>query len=56
MTAGMGDVVIAPLFEALRRRGVRFELGCEVERLELAPDRPGLAAVHLRAGASVALG
>ncbi len=25
MTAGMGDVVIAPLYQALRRRGVRFE-------------------------------
>jgi uncharacterized protein with NAD-binding domain and iron-sulfur cluster len=48
MTAGMGDVVIAPTYEVLRRRGVRFELGCEVERLELAPDRPRLAAVHLR--------
>ncbi len=56
MTAGMGDVVIAPLYEALRRRGVRFELGCEVERLELASERPGLAAVHLRAGTSVRSG
>ena len=25
MRAGMGDVVFAPLYEALRRRGVRFE-------------------------------
>src|SRR3954468_20724510 len=25
MSAGMGDVVIAPLYQALRRRGVRFE-------------------------------
>ncbi len=25
MTAGMGDVVIAPLYQALRRRGVTFE-------------------------------
>jgi uncharacterized protein with NAD-binding domain and iron-sulfur cluster len=48
MTAGMGDVVIAPLYQALRRRGVNFELNCEVERLELEPDRPRVAAVHLR--------
>jgi hypothetical protein len=48
MTAGMGDVVIAPLYDALRRRGVRFRLSCEVERIELRDDRPALAAVHLR--------
>jgi uncharacterized protein with NAD-binding domain and iron-sulfur cluster len=48
MTAGMGDVVIAPLYQALQRRGVNFELNCEVERIELAPDRPRVEAVHLR--------
>jgi uncharacterized protein with NAD-binding domain and iron-sulfur cluster len=56
MTAGMGDVVIAPLYQALRRRGVGFDLNCEVESLELAPDRPRLAAVHLRSRSTAAPG
>ncbi len=36
MRAGMGDVVIAPLYQALRERGVRFEFFANVE--ELIPD------------------
>jgi uncharacterized protein with NAD-binding domain and iron-sulfur cluster len=56
MTAGMGDVVIAPLYEVLRRRGVHFELNCEVEALELEADRPRLAAVRLRSDAAAGAG
>ena len=48
MTAGMGDVVVAPLVEVLTRRGVRFRFHTEVDRLELRPDRLRLSAVHLR--------
>jgi hypothetical protein len=48
MQAGMGDVVIAPLVQVLTRRGVRFRFHTEVDRLELHPERPRLAAVHLR--------
>ena len=33
MTAGMGDVVIAPLYQALRRRGVQFEFFHRVDAL-----------------------
>jgi uncharacterized protein with NAD-binding domain and iron-sulfur cluster len=48
MQAGMGETVIAPIVQVLRRRGVRFRLFTEVEHLELEPSRPALAAVHLR--------
>ena len=39
MRAGMGETVIAPLYEVLRRRGVRFEFFHRVERLELSADQ-----------------
>lgn len=39
MQAGMGDVVFAPMFEALRARGVRFEFFHDVRNLQL--DRSG---------------
>jgi uncharacterized protein with NAD-binding domain and iron-sulfur cluster len=35
MTAGMGDVVIAPIYQALRKRGVRFEFFHRLDSLEL---------------------
>jgi uncharacterized protein with NAD-binding domain and iron-sulfur cluster len=35
MTAGMGDVVIAPLYQALRRRGVKFEFFHRLDALHL---------------------
>jgi uncharacterized protein with NAD-binding domain and iron-sulfur cluster len=45
MTAGMGDVVIAPLYQALRRRGVRFEFFHRVDALHLDTDRHAVDAV-----------
>ena len=39
MQAGMGDVVFAPLYQALRARGVEFEFFHRVEQLHLSPDR-----------------
>jgi uncharacterized protein with NAD-binding domain and iron-sulfur cluster len=39
MAAGMGDVVFAPLYEALRRRGVEFEFFHRVDGLHLSADR-----------------
>src|SRR4029450_2258977 len=41
--AGMGEVVFAPLYAALRARGVRFEFFSRVERLHLAADRRPVA-------------
>jgi len=40
MQAGMGDVVFAPLYEVLRRRGVRFEFFHRLENVRLAAARP----------------
>lgn len=38
MQAGMGDVVFAPLYQALRERGVRFAFGHRLDRLRLDHD------------------
>lgn len=47
MQAGMGDVVFAPLYQALRSRGVRFAFFHRVERLHLAADGQSITAVTL---------
>lgn len=47
MRAGMGDVVFAPLYEVLRRRGVRFEFFHRVDGLHLTPNGTSVAAVTL---------
>src|SRR4029079_16402256 len=39
MRAGMGEVVIAPIYEALAARGVKFAFFHRVERLGLKPHR-----------------
>ena len=38
MTAGMGDVVFAPMYEALRSRGVQFEFFHRVDALHVSGD------------------
>jgi uncharacterized protein with NAD-binding domain and iron-sulfur cluster len=45
MTAGMGDVVIAPLYQALRRRGVQFEFFHRVDALHLDDRRQAIDAI-----------
>jgi uncharacterized protein with NAD-binding domain and iron-sulfur cluster len=47
MTAGMGDVVIAPLYEALRRRGVTFEFFHRIDALHLDPQRQAVDAITM---------
>jgi uncharacterized protein with NAD-binding domain and iron-sulfur cluster len=47
MKAGMGDSVIAPLYEVLKRRGVKFEFFHGVTNLRLSPDKTRLVAVDL---------
>ena len=45
MTAGMGDVVIAPIYQVLRRRGVRFEFFCRVDALHLDAQHQAVEAI-----------
>lgn len=47
MRAGMGDVIFAPLYEALVARGVRFEFFHRVTQLRLAPDSDTVASILL---------
>lgn len=47
MQAGMGDVVFAPLYQVLKRRGVRFRFFHRVKNLRLSADRRAIAAVEL---------
>lgn len=53
MQAGMGDVVIAPAYEALRKRRVRFEFFSRIT--ELALDHEGAAIERIRLGRQVKL-
>jgi uncharacterized protein with NAD-binding domain and iron-sulfur cluster len=57
MRAGMGDVVFAPLYEVLRRRGVRFQFFHRLEALRVADGedggRPHIAALELDVQAEV---
>ncbi len=47
MRAGMGETIFAPLYEVLRRRGVRFEFFHAVDALRLSPDRGQVARIDL---------
>lgn len=47
MTAGMGDVVIAPLYQALRRRGVQFEFFHRVDALHLDGRHQAIDAITI---------
>jgi uncharacterized protein with NAD-binding domain and iron-sulfur cluster len=47
MTAGMGDIVMAPLYEVLRRRGVDFEFFHRVDALHLDPRRQNIDAITM---------
>jgi uncharacterized protein with NAD-binding domain and iron-sulfur cluster len=47
LAAGMGDVVFAPLYEALRARGVRFEFFHRVDALRLDPNGEAIGAIEL---------
>lgn len=41
MTAGMGDIVFAPMYELMRRRGVKFAFFHRLEHMGLGPESPG---------------
>ena len=44
MSAGMGDVVFAPLYQVLKARGVKFNFFHRLQNVALAPARAGQAA------------
>lgn len=49
MTAGMGDIVFAPLYQVLRRRGVRFQFFHRLRHVQLSPSSvpdPHVTALH----------
>lgn len=45
--AGLGELVVAPLYEVLARRGVRFAFFHRVQELEVDPSTRSVTAVHL---------
>jgi uncharacterized protein with NAD-binding domain and iron-sulfur cluster len=56
MRAGMGDIVFAPLYQALRGRGVRFEFFHRLDRLRLAADGRSVACIEIEREAALARG
>lgn len=56
MTAGMGDVVIAPLYQALKARGVRFEFFHRLDGLHLDPSRRAIDSITMGRQATLAHG
>lgn len=53
MRAGMGDVVFAPLYECLRRRGVTFRFFHRLTDIELAETQDHVSALHFDAQAAL---
>jgi len=47
MQAGMGDIVFAPLYRALKARGVRFEFFRKITNLALASDGKSIGRIDL---------
>jgi uncharacterized protein with NAD-binding domain and iron-sulfur cluster len=54
--AGMGDILFAPMYEALRRRGVTFEFFHRLDHLHLSADRTRVEAVTMGRQAHLAPG
>jgi uncharacterized protein with NAD-binding domain and iron-sulfur cluster len=46
MNAGMGEIVFSPMYEALRRRGVRFEFFSRITALELDDSKTRVARIR----------
>lgn len=47
MQAGMGDTIFTPLYEVLKKRGVRFEFFHAVRNIELSADKRSVAKIHI---------
>lgn len=48
MTAGMGDAIIAPIYEVLKARGVKFHFFHTVTNLKLSADKKRVESIDLR--------
>ncbi len=55
MQAGMGEIVFAPIYEALARRGVEFRFFRRLDRLSVSGDR-SIESIHLTRQADLAPG
>jgi uncharacterized protein with NAD-binding domain and iron-sulfur cluster len=53
MQAGMGDAIFAPMYEALRARGVKFEFFSEVTNIGVSPDGQLVDRIAIRRQAEV---
>jgi uncharacterized protein with NAD-binding domain and iron-sulfur cluster len=53
MRAGMGEVVIAPIYQFLKLKGVHFKFFHQIDRLELDDDAKQVVAVHMTEQAKV---
>lgn len=51
--AGSGETLFAPLYQVLKKRGVKFEFFHKVESLELSTDKTSVAAVHFNVQATL---
>lgn len=47
MQAGMGDVVMTPIYQVLRQRGVKFEFFHKVSELKLAADGKNIGQINI---------
>jgi uncharacterized protein with NAD-binding domain and iron-sulfur cluster len=47
MQAGMGDVIFAPIYEVLHKRGVKFKFFHKVTNLKLSPDKKYIQSVEM---------
>jgi uncharacterized protein with NAD-binding domain and iron-sulfur cluster len=51
--AGTGETIIAPLYEVLKKRGVKFEFFQKVESLALSADKKSVAAIDIAVQATL---
>jgi uncharacterized protein with NAD-binding domain and iron-sulfur cluster len=56
MQAGMGDTVMTPLYQVLKRRGVRFEFFNKVADLRLSDDKQSIGAIDIEIQATLKRG
>ncbi len=47
MMAGMGDIVFGPMYEVMKRRGVRFHFFHKVHNLALSDDKQSIAKIQI---------